>query len=120
MALGINFESMSFFRLWGDLWAMSKVESSPRVPRLLGFILLVSLSGALFVVSILSIFCECHLGSLLRSWSYWGFLCWLWVFVGLGRGGLVGRVRGRGFGVRASAAGVCPAGGLWWRFGRGL
>ena len=68
MALGINFESTSFFRLWGALWAMSKVESSPRVPRLLGFILLVSLSGALLVVSILSIFYECHLSLLLQSW----------------------------------------------------
>ena len=49
MAPGISFESMSFFRLWGALWAMSKVRGSPRVLRLLGFILLVNFSGALYL-----------------------------------------------------------------------
>ena len=74
---------------------------------------------ALLVVSVLDIFYDCHLSSLLQSWGRcWGFLWGLWVFVGLG--GLVGCVRVRGLGVWASAAGVYPAGGLQWRFGHGL
>ena len=50
------------------LWSVSKVESPARAPCLLMFILLVSFSGTLLVVSILDIsFYDCHLRPLLQS-----------------------------------------------------
>ena len=51
----------------GVLWAVSKVKSSERAPRLLRFIMLVSFSDNLLVVSILDIVYDCHLRSLLQS-----------------------------------------------------
>ena len=55
--------------LWGggQGWAVTKVESSARAPRLPTFILLLSFSGTLLVVSILDIVYGCHLRSLLQS-----------------------------------------------------
>ena len=60
--------------VWGGgvggagLWSVSKVESPARAPCLLMFILLVSFSGTLLVVSILDIsFYDCHLRPLLQS-----------------------------------------------------
>ena len=54
--------------LWGGLWAVSRVESSACAPRPPWFILLVSFSDILLVVSILDIVCDCHLWLLLQSW----------------------------------------------------
>ena len=45
----------------GGLCVVPKVESSARAPRLPRFILLVSLSDTLLVVSILEIVYDCHL-----------------------------------------------------------
>ena len=45
----------------GGLCVVPKVESSARAPRLPRFILLVSLSDTLLVVSILDIVYDCHL-----------------------------------------------------------
>ena len=45
----------------GDLWAVSKVKTSPRAPRSPKFILLESFSNILLVVSILGIVYDCHL-----------------------------------------------------------
>ena len=45
----------------GGLCIVPKVESSARAPRLPRFILLVSLSDTLLVVSILEIVYDCHL-----------------------------------------------------------
>ena len=47
--------------LVGRLWAASRVESSACAPRPPWFILLVSFSDILLVVSILDIVCDCHL-----------------------------------------------------------
>ena len=49
------------------LWAVSKVEGSAHVPRLLKFILLEGFSGTLLVVSILGMFYDRHLRPLLQS-----------------------------------------------------
>ena len=43
---------------WGNLWAVSKVQTSVRAPRLPGFILLRSFSDTLLVVSVLDIVYE--------------------------------------------------------------
>ena len=99
---------------------MSKVRGSPRMPRLLRFILLVSFSGALYLwfrfwaYSMTAIWVRfCSPGGVIGGscGGYGSLLAW---------GGLVGCVRGRGLGGWASAAGVCPAGGLQWRFGHRL
>ena len=96
-------------RLWlfpgcgGGLWAVSRVGGLARAPRLLGFGLLVGFSGALLVVSALDMVCDCHLGSLLRSWGgCWWFLWGLCVLVGLGVA-LSGLLWGGGGGC-----GLCP------------
>ena len=53
--------SLALSRLWGSLWAVSKVERSTRAPRLPRFVLLGSFSDTLLVVSILDIAYYCHL-----------------------------------------------------------
>ena len=56
------------FRTMGEgLWAVSKVESLACVPRLPRFILLISFSDTLLVVSILDIVYDCNLGPLFCS-----------------------------------------------------
>ena len=95
--------------------------------------LLVGFSGTLLVVSALDMVCDCHLGSLLRSWGgCWWFLWGIWVLVGLGvalsgllwggrgGGGVVGCVQGRELGARTSPSEVYPAGKLHWHFTCGL
>ena len=62
-------QSLVLSGLWGwggggGLWAVSKVESLARAPRLLRFTLLVSFSDTLLVVSILDIVYDCHLRAL--------------------------------------------------------
>ena len=53
--------------------------------RLPGFILPGGFGGALLVVSILGVVCDCYLWLLLRSWGgSWWFLWGLWVLFGLG------------------------------------
>ena len=52
---------------WGGLWAVSKVESSARAPRLPRFIQLVSFIDTLLVVWTLDIVYDCHLRPLLQS-----------------------------------------------------
>ena len=44
----------------GGLWVVSIIESSGRAPELPRFILLVSFSDTLLVVSILDIVCDCY------------------------------------------------------------
>ena len=51
----------------GGLWAVSKVESSARAPRLPRFIQLVSFIDTLLVVWTLDIVYDCHLRPLLQS-----------------------------------------------------
>ena len=51
----------------GGLWAVSKVESSARAPRLPRFIQLVSFIDTLLVVWTLNIVYDCHLRPLLQS-----------------------------------------------------
>ena len=52
--------SLALSRLWGSLWAVSKVEGSAHAPRLPRFVLLGSFSDTLLVVSILDIAYDCH------------------------------------------------------------
>ena len=61
VAVGSFWSGMAFSGMWGDLWAVSKVESSVRAPCLPRFILLESFSDTLLVVSILDIVYSCHL-----------------------------------------------------------
>ena len=75
--------------LWavsGVLWTVYRVGGLTRVPRLPGFILLVSFSDTLLVASILDMVYDCHLWLLLWSWGWscWRFLWELWVIFGLG------------------------------------
>ena len=49
------------------LWTVSKVESLARAPRLPRFILLISFSDTLLVVSTLDIVYDCNLGPLFCS-----------------------------------------------------
>ena len=53
--------SLALSRLWGSLWAVSKVEGSARASHLPRFVLLRSFSDTLRVVSILDIAYDCHL-----------------------------------------------------------
>ena len=61
VAVGSFWSGMAFSGMWGDLWAVSKVESSVRAPCLPRFILLESFSDTLLVVSVLDIVYSCHL-----------------------------------------------------------
>ena len=69
--MGLRWPGMALSGLSGGggevLWAVSKVEDSAHVPRLLEFILLEGFSGTLLVVSILGMFYDRHLRPLLQS-----------------------------------------------------
>ena len=65
---GMGISAFWAWGLWGEqAWAVTKVESSARAPCLPTFILLLSFSATLLVVSILDIVYGCHLRSLLHS-----------------------------------------------------